>query len=341
MPAATRSADVAGDAISGVLVELGLAADPQAIRYTALAGGVSSDIWKAETPTGTYCVKRARAKLAVQADWQAPVERNHYEAEFLRVAAELAPGLAPELIAEHEPARLVVMPYFPPHIWQVWKTALLHGDADPGIGTSVGAGLGLLHRRSRNQAAIAGRFETTGLFHALRLDPYLAECGRRHGRLAQPLQRIIEETAARNEVLVHGDLSPKNILATTDGRICLLDAECAWFGDPAFDPAFLLNHFLLKMVHRPQAADRYAGVAEAFLSAYLEHGRDPDEPALKRRISRLLAGLFLARVDGKSPVEYLTQEGQRAVVRKIAIHFLLDPADEPAALLKATHSEVG
>ncbi|NDF06536.1 MAG: aminoglycoside phosphotransferase family protein, partial [Betaproteobacteria bacterium] len=40
----------------------------------------------------------------------------------------------------------------------------------------------------------------------------------------------------------------------------------------------------------------------------------------------LLAGMLLARVDGKSPVEYLSTEAQRDQVRRFAKPFLLQPA---------------
>ncbi len=51
----------------------GLIASAEEARFEALAGGVSSDIWKVETPGRIFCVKRARARLKVAADWKAPV----------------------------------------------------------------------------------------------------------------------------------------------------------------------------------------------------------------------------------------------------------------------------
>ena len=38
--------------------------------------------------TGVVCVKRALSRLKVAAEWHAPVERNRYEAEWMRVAGE-------------------------------------------------------------------------------------------------------------------------------------------------------------------------------------------------------------------------------------------------------------
>jgi hypothetical protein len=48
--------------------------------------------------------------------------------------------------------------------------------------------------------------------------------------------------------------------------------------------------------------------------------------ALEARAARLLPGLLLARVDGKSPVEYVTEEQQRDHIRRVASALLLKPA---------------
>ena len=49
--------------------------------------------------------------------------------------------------------------------------------------------------------------------------------------------------------------------------------------------------------------------------------------ALGARAAHLLPGLFLARVDGKSPVEYITTEQDRNRVRRTARALLAHPAE--------------
>jgi len=104
-----------------------------------------------------------------------------------------------------------------------------------------------------------------------------------------------------------------------------LDAECAWYGDPAFDIAFVLNHLLLKCVWRPQWARRYmechASLSEAYLSGATWESRD----GLDRRAAHLLPGLLLGRVDGKSPAEYITLEADKVFIRGFARRLLQDP----------------
>jgi hypothetical protein len=97
----------------------------------------------------------------------------------------------------------------------------------------------------------------------------------------------------------------------------LLDAECAWYGDPAFDLAFCLNHLLLKCLWTPAASADFLLCFDALREAYLEGIAWEPTGALEARAAALLPALFLARVDGKSPVEYLTAADQDRV-RRIA-----------------------
>jgi hypothetical protein len=104
-----------------------------------------------------------------------------------------------------------------------------------------------------------------------------------------------------------------------------LDAECAWWGDPAFDIAFCLNHLLLKCLWTPAATPGFLASFDALAEAYLQAVDWEPSIALEQRAAALLPGLFLARIDGKSPVEYITEEGQREQVRRVARELLQQP----------------
>ena len=170
------------------------------------------------------------------------------------------------------------------------------------------------------------RFATDDIFHAIRLEPYLVATGRRHPDLAPALDALVARTAATKHTLVHGDVSPKNILVGPRGPI-FLDAECAWYGDPAFDLAFCLNHLLLKCLWTPSAATGFLACFDALAMAYLDEVGWERRAELERRAVHLLPALLLARVDGKSPVEYLTAEADRDRVRRAARPLILAPAD--------------
>src|SRR6202012_5750727 len=102
--------------------------------------------------------------------------------------------------------------------------------------------------------------------------------------------------------LMQGDISPKNILMGPKGPI-FLDAETAWYGDPAFDLAFCLNHLLLKCLVAPDARSALTISFGTLAARYLDQVDWEAIEAVDARVASLLPGLLLARVDGKSPVE--------------------------------------
>lgn len=299
-----------------------------------LSGGVSCDVFRVETAAGPVCVKRALPRLRVAADWKAPVERSHSEVRWLQTASEIPGVLAPRVIAEHEPGHLFVMSWFEPADHPVWKAELAAGRVSRTLAAQVGAALAAIHSAAARRPQLAADFRTDELFHALRLEPYLLHAARAHPDLAPQLEALSRETLARNVTLVHGDVSPKNILAGPHGPV-FLDAECAWWGDPAFDVAFCLNHLLLKCIWRPPHATAYLEAFDALRRAYLDAVDWEPPAALDGRAARLLAGLLLARVDGKSPVEYLREETDRAFVRAAARAFIANTPPDLAALAAA------
>jgi len=316
------------------LRRMGLLGPDQTATVQALTGGVSSDICRVDLGRGPICVKRALARLKVAADWFAPVERNRNEADYLRFAYQVAPGAVPEVLAVDTEGLAFAMPFLDPQQHPVWKNQLRDGRVDTEFAAQVGQLLARLHSASARQAqTLSVRFATDRFFHALRLEPYLLATAAVHPEVAATLRDLVNTTASTPTALVHGDVSPKNILCGPDGPV-LLDAECAWWGDPAFDLAFCLNHLWLKSVWRPAHRKDYARAFQALAQSYLEGVDWEDMQALQARTARLLPGLNLARVDGKSPVEYLTEDQERARVRRAAIALLKRPAPTLAEALQ-------
>lgn len=271
-----------------------------------LAGGVSSDIWRVDAGGLTLCVKRALARLRVKDSWHAPVERNAVEWSYLQISHRLAPGRVPAPVAHDSVRGVFAMAWLDADDHVNWKEALLAGRVDVDAARGIGSLLGRLHQKTAHDPAVAVTFATDEYFHALRIEPYLMATAARNQALAPMIEAIAEQTRTTRHVLVHGDLSPKNIMLGPSGPV-LLDAECAWYGDPAFDVAFLLNHLTIKRrIAKPTAATALANCASAFLEAYLPYVEWEDDDAFQSRAARLLPVLALARVDGRSPVEYLS-----------------------------------
>jgi aminoglycoside phosphotransferase (APT) family kinase protein len=305
----------------------GLCGPAETPRAQALSGGgVSSDLWRVDLARGPVCVKRALPRLRVAQLWEAPVERNRYEYEWFRVAGAAAPDAVPKVIARAEGA--FVMEYLDAARYPVWKSLLREGRADAQFAAQAGGALARIHAATTDSAAL---FPTDRIFHAIRLEPYLLATAVRHPELKARLEALARTTATTKMCLVHGDVSPKNILAGPAGPV-FLDAECAWYGDPAFDLAFCLNHLLLKCLWVPHATQAFLRCFHGLSGAYLGA---VDFAGVEERAASLLPALLLARVDGKSPVEYLAHEPQKEHVRRIARFLLTNPVSRVSEVAQA------
>lgn len=312
----------------------------ESAEFEPLTGGVSSDIWKVTTTAQTFCVKRALAQLKVEAQWHAPVERNQFEVDWYRAANLIVPASAPEVLFHDPEQMLFAMTYLDPAQYRLWKTELRDGRAELMAAQQLGATLARIHAATANDDAIRARFPRTDIFHAIRLEPYLEATADRHPDLRDELFGLSKRTAQIQRVMIHGDVSPKNILIGPQGPV-ILDAECACMGDPAFDIAFCLNHLLLKSLWNRSAKERFNACFEAMAQAYLNGITWEAASEVEHRAASLLAGLLLARVDGKSPVEYVTEEDDRNHVRRCARKLLQQPPETLMQVLHAWQQEIG
>ncbi|MFD4602984.1 phosphotransferase [Streptomyces sp. NPDC058464] len=280
---------------------------------------MSSELWRVDLADRTICVKRALEKLKVKGDWHAPVGRNRVEWDWLGFAAGIVPGQVPEPLAHDGSRALFAMSYLPTPSHPVWKALLLTGAVHEQDAAAVGDLIGRLHAASAGDRELARRFATDDNFTSLRIEPYLAATARRHPDLAYEFRRIIRSTTTTHLAVVHGDVSPKNILLGPSGPV-LLDAECAWYGDPAFDIAFVVNHLVLKTLVAAGQRQALLPSAHALVDAYARQVTWEAVDGTFARAAKLLPALLLARVDGLSPVEYLDTEQQglvRAAARKL------------------------
>jgi len=325
-PIVTTSQDIT--ALKSFLLGAGLIESDEEIETRPLLGGVSSDIHLVRAPRGLFVVKRALAQLRVEGEWFAPVVRSSHEAAYLRVAQQLLPGLCPDLL-DHDPETgYIAMQYLEPDDYALWKTQLLDGRVDIEVAGNVGGSLGRFHAAAAANPDLADEFETTAEFKSLRLDPYFETLPAKHPQVATRISELVAMLLANRRTLVHGDVSPKNILVADDSSVVFLDAECAWWGDPAFDLAFCLNHLVLKTFMGSDSIRALAASAEALADRYFAHVDWEDPGDLAKRAAALLPALMLARVDGLSPVEYFDDE-QKSAVRVFALD-LLTGDDEPS-----------
>jgi len=318
--------------------ELSICQPDEIVEIVPLSGGVASDIARVRFRDRTICVKFALERLRVEQDWRAPVHRGRAEYEWLSAARRIRRDVVPTLHGWSEAQRGFAMEYIAGPGVYLWKAALLAEEPDRGEAARVADALGAIHAASTRPGFDAGPFRNAPDFEMLRLDPYLRHTARRHPDLAAPLVAMADALGRQGRVLVHGDVSPKNILLR-EGRPVLLDAECATMGDGVFDVAFCLNHLALKAIHLPGSRGRLLGAFLDFWAAYRPHLTWEDAAAFETRVARLLPMLMLARVDGKSPVEYLTPAGQ-AQVRTQARTLIARPVAQLGAVAAALAGDV-
>lgn len=316
------------------LVELGLTAAGERPRFSFMTGGVSCDVAKVETADGRVLViKKALSQLRVPTEWLASADRSAFEVQWLKlVRARVSADLVPEVIAEMPERHIFVMAYLPIETHPVWKEELLKGRVDPDFAAALGQALVQIHAATANDPAIARQFATDDLFMALRIDPFLLHVARHQADVAPALQALALDLQSRKTALIHGDVSPKNILIGPKGPV-ILDAECAVYGDPAFDLAFCLTHLLIKSVFIRDRGELLIDCVRSMTGAYLAGVGWEDPQALSARTAKLVAALLLARLDGKSIAPYLTDEADKALIRQQAKAFLKDPALDLAQLI--------
>jgi tRNA A-37 threonylcarbamoyl transferase component Bud32 len=307
-----------------------------------LAGGVSNKTVLVERPGGeAWVLKQALPKLRVKADWFSDPARIRREAMALRWLPKLAPeGSVTPLVFEDPDHLLLAMRAVPqPH--ENWKAMLLRGKLFPPHVRQFGTLIGTIHRAAHERRdELAPLFDDRSFFESLRLEPYYAFAAEQVPQADGFLHGLIDDTRARRLTLVHGDYSPKNVLVPRGGGLVLLDHEVIHWGDPAFDVGFALTHLLSKAHHVPSHRDAFAAAAALFWDSYVEAlGEAPWKADLQACAVRHTLGCLLARVAGRSPLEYLSAD-QRQCQSDAAAALMRRPPPTVAELVEGFLAKV-
>jgi len=288
-----------------------------------LSGGVSNKTLLLTRSSGeSWVLKQALPKLRVQSDWFSDPARIQVEANGLRYLPRVTPkGSTTPLLFVDATENILAMEAVPePH--QNWKQQLLYGEINPGFFGQFAILLGSIHRESfRLRQELAPIFQDKQFFETLRLQPYYEHSATIVQEVASFLEELVAWTLSRSDTLVHGDFSPKNVLVHNK-KLILLDHEVLHFGDPAFDIGFSLTHFLSKALHLPRKRQALVGAGRLYWRLYLDevHGM-PWTVHLDFRSAQHTLASLLARVCGRSPLEYLNEQ-ERLIQRRIVIEMI-------------------
>lgn len=287
------------------------------VRVTPLVGGVSNRTIKVSLPDGTrWVLKQALPKLLVEVDWFSDVKRVHQEALALQWIERLtSAGSTPTFLFEDQTHHLLAMEYVPtPHF--VWKDALLRGEVDDGLVRQFGTILGSLHGAATDHRVhLAKQFGDWSGFESLRIEPYYEFAASAVPLVGEFLRGLATDLRTGSKwTLVHGDYSPKNILVHAE-RLIVIDHEVAHWGDGAFDVGFSLTHMLAKALHIEKARNRFVEAAHLHWQSYVTALANRGDRDLERRAVLHTLGCLVARVAGRSPLEYLTVEDRAKQLR--------------------------
>ena len=288
-----------------------------------LGGGVSNTVLLVTTTCDKFVLKQSLEKLRVKEDWFSERGRIFRESAALRALGVLLPaGSVPEILFEDQHNYCFAMSAAPADA-ETWKSLLLRGIIREETAERVACILGTMISRSWEQPDFAARFGDQTVFDQLRLDPYYRTTASRHPDLASHFEQLIEQCDRRRVSLVHGDWSPKNFLISGE-QVMAIDFEVIHFGDPTFDAGFMLNHLLLKSFYMPERERPLKSAARRFWQV-LTSVIPPQAEWFERATLAHLGGLLLARIDGKSPVEYITDAGLKDRIRQVGRDLILHP----------------
>jgi 5-methylthioribose kinase len=317
------------------LAEHGFLRGEEEVSVCALGGGVSNIVLLVEwagNPERRWVIKQSLEKLRVQDDWRSERSRIYHEAKSIRALRPvLGTAALPEVIHIDFQKFLYIMTAAPVGS-QVWKDLLLARRADFPVARNAGMLLAKMINASRDDASFTEHFWDRAVFDQLRIDPYYRTTASRHPELRREFEDLIATSLEIRTALVHGDYSPKNMLVRGE-NILLIDFEVVHWGDPAFDSAFLVNHLFLKAFHQPAASTRFTALVSEFWKTLLAALDPVAATGFEAMTVRHLGGLMLARIDGKSPVEYIQDEAVKSAVRETAAWILRERPDRLAEVV--------
>ncbi len=295
------------------LILEGLVYPEDEVQVVHLLGGVSCRVWKITRNNVQWVLKQALEKLDVEADWFSDVERIHREHEVMHQIERIIPDSDIPKILHVDYKNHVYMMSFVKDASETWKSQMMRGVFNPESAKSAAVLLRKIHEFSNEiDEKHQSDFKDQSYFIQLRIEAFHRFLIQKYPEIQADINKLIDELTLEKTCLVHGDFSPKNMLVKANGEIVLLDFEVAHWGNPVFDVAYCLGHLMLKAWHLHKV-DEIFELITLFLDSY----------GLKvKNLIPHLGLMLLARMDGKSPINYIQDPKLKDQIRSIAIGWI-------------------
>ena len=285
------------------------------LKYSRLKGGVSSEVYKVVTKKNIYCIKRSLKKLLVQKEWIVDQNRIYYEYLWLVHCKKILKQNVPVIYDFNKEENYIIMEYLDNTKYKTLKELYFEKKINFSTIKSISKHLYKIHSLSNDVKTMKIFRRNNQNFFDLRLDPYFNEVARVFPELNDKVKQINKSYRENSSTLVHGDFSPKNILIGKN-RILYLDAECCNYGDPVFDLVFFSNHLLIKSMYFESKKKEFLEAFKIFYNHYLKNFNKKNKINYLKRIIDMIPIMLLARVDGKSPVEYIKSKKLKNNIRE-------------------------
>jgi hypothetical protein len=289
-------------------------------RIQYCSGGVSGIVVFVMAGDKSLIVKQALGQLKVKEDWFCDPNRMDIEQKSNAVYHRLVPDCTPGVLA-YDAENYIYIREAAPESSVMWKIDLLSGLLDFSVAEKVIRSLAVVHNSCAGDREIADEFGDKTVFYELRVSPYIEFVVQKHPRLKEFAAPIVSELMGPGITLVHGDFSPKNVMVD-NRKVYILDFEVAHYGHPSFDLAFFANHFVLKSIKNKPWGPSYLNMLDFMLKIYFARISCTDPEALEKSFVKLLSLMMLARIDGKSPVEYITAEADKKLVKDLGFRII-------------------
>jgi len=325
--------------VKNYLIQKGLLKENEKLEVYELSGGVSSILLKLIMGKKCWVLKQPLEKMRVKAEWTAPLWRSHREAKCIRLLSAILPkGSVPQLIF-NDPDNYIIIISCSPKGAVLWKEDLMKGNVNLKVAKKAGEYLAIIQNETFKNDKIRKEFSRAPLGG---LANYYRVLEKPHPDLVEEIEALINFSVNNKACLTLADFNPKNIFVK-NSKIMLIDLEGAHWGDQSFDPALLITHLLLKATYNSHIKERYFDAVQTFWKTYNNKLKNKIEN-LEDKVVKHIGALLLARVDGKSPVKYLSKEKKkipRTAGRKILLnHYsriqqVIDYVDEQIKTLKS------
>lgn len=291
------------------------------ININPLKGGVSCEIYKVDTTDKSYCVKKALRKLKVRKNWYADPIRSYYEFLWLKKVKKIFPHSVPRVVEYNKKRNFLIIQYLDNNKYYNLKDELLKGRVNTPVIVSLSKKISYIHANLKSNYNKKIFQSHNFNFINLRVDPYINELKKKYPILKNKITETANFLIKNNHTVIHGDFTPKNILCSKNKQI-ILDAEVANYGDPAFDIVSLINHLIIKLIYVNKNKKEFVYALQKSFNIYFSNVTWEDKELIIKRSLSLIPLMILARIDGKSPVEYLKLSKDKNKLRRIALELI-------------------